>query len=197
MIDVPPGQVAAVVTFLEMRKRPPVRPLPNVPLRLARWKSPDSGKYRALFKRVGEKWLWFTRLAMDDAALMTIIHDPAVEIYAVLDPKGIEVGLIELDFRTPPDCRIALFALIPELTGKQLGRWMMAQVMMIGWRKGVERLTVHNCTLDHPSALGFYQAQGFVAYDRKVEMFADPRLTGMLPRSAAPQIPLLDPASRA
>jgi GNAT superfamily N-acetyltransferase len=197
LTDVPPGHVAAVVTFLEMRRRPPARPAPTSLLRITRWKTPHPDKYRALFQRVGEKWLWFSRLVISDAALTAIIHDPAVEIYAVLDPRGIEIGLIELDFRQAPDCEIAFFGLVPELTGQQYGRWMMAQAMMIGWRGGVQRLWVHSCTLDHPSALGFYQAQGFTAYDRKMEIFADPRLSGRLPRSAAPQIPLVDPASRA
>jgi GNAT superfamily N-acetyltransferase len=197
LTPVPPGHVAAVVTFLEMRKRPPARPLPAAPLRLARWKQPEPDKYRALFRRVGESWLWFSRLAMREADLGAIIHDPGVEIYAVLDPRGIEVGLIELDFRTAPNCEIAFFGLIPELAGRQYGRWMMAQVMAIAWRGGVERVWVHSCTLDHPSALGFYRAQGFTAYDRTLEIFADPRLTGHLPRSAALQIPLIDPESRA
>jgi GNAT superfamily N-acetyltransferase len=197
LTKVPPGHVATVVTFLEMTKQPPAQPIPVSLLRLARWKQPEPAKYRALFQRIGEKWLWFSRLAMADADLIAIIHDPAIEIYAVTDPRGIEVGLIELDFRKPSDCEIAFFGLVPELAGRQLGRWMMAQVKMIGWRPGIKRLWVHSCTLDHPSALGFYQQQGFVAYDRVIEIFSDPRLTGHLPRSAAPQIPLLDPASRA
>jgi len=194
---VPPGHVAAVVTFLEMRKRPPARPLPAAQLRLARWKAPAPEKYRTLFRRIGERWLWFSRLVMSDAQLTAIIHDPAVEIYAVLDPKGIEVGLIELDFRRPPDCELAFFGLIRELAGQKLGRWMMAQVMALGWRGGIERLWVHSCTLDHPSALGFYRAQGFEAYRREMEIFPDPRLSGHLPETAAPQIPLVPPRSRA
>lgn len=196
LTPVPPGHVAAVVTFLEMRKRPPARPLPASTLRLVRWKQPDPEKYRALFRRIGEHWLWFSRLVMDEATLSAIILDPAVEIYAVTDRRGIEVGLIELDFRSPPDCELAFFGLIPELTGQQLGRWMMAQVMMLGWRGGVERLWVHSCTLDHPSALGFYRAQGFESYRREVEIFPDPRLTGHFPETAAPQIPLVPPLSR-
>ena len=194
---VPPGHVAAVVTFLEMCKRPPARPLPAAQLRLARWKAPAPEKYRTLFRRIGERWLWFSRLVMSDAQLTAIIHDPAVEIYAVLDPKGIEVGLIELDFRRPPDCELAFFGLIPELAGQKLGRWMIAQVMALGWRPGIDRLWVHSCTLDHPSALGFYRAQGFEAYRREIEIFPDPRLSGHLPETAAPQIPLVPPRSRA
>ncbi len=193
---VPPGHVAAVVTFLEMRKRPPARPLPVSTLRLVRWKQPEPDKYRTLFRRIGERWLWFSRLAMDDDRLSAIILDPAIEIYAIIDRRGIEVGLIELDFRSLPDCELAFLGLIAELTGQQLGRWMMAQVMMLGWRGGVERLWVHSCTLDHPSALGFYRAQGFEAYRRETEIFPDPRLTGHLLETAAPQIPLVPPLSR-
>lgn len=186
------GELAAVVTWLEMRERPRLRPFPPSPLRLVEWPAPTAAKYRALFARVGAPWLWFSRLALDDTALLAIVHDPGVEVRAVIDARGVEVGLLELDFRIAGECGIGFFGLIPELAGKGHGRWLMAQALAIGWRGGIERLSVHSCTLDHPSALGFYRAQGFTAYARGVEIFADPRLLGLLPRDCAPQIPLFD-----
>jgi hypothetical protein len=72
----------------------------------------------------------------------------------------------------------------------------MAHALMRAWRAEVTRVWVHTCTLDHPSALGFYRASGFVPFARAVETFPDPRLSGHLPREAAPHVPLLDPASR-
>ena len=186
------GQVATIVTSLEMRVRPPARPLPPVPFRLARWHQPPAERYRALFRRVGAPWLWFSRLVMADAALLAIIHDPAIEIFAVQDVRGIEVGLLELDFREAATCELSFLGLVPELAGKGHGRWLMAQALGLGWRKGVERLWVHSCTLDHPSALGFYRASGFVAFARSIETFADPRIAGVLPRDAAPHVPLLE-----
>lgn len=189
--EVPPHQIATIVTSLEMPKRPKPAPLPPSPLRLVRWQRPSADKYRALFRRVGAPWLWFSRLAMADDDLLAIIHDEAVEVYAVADPKGIEVGMIELDFRNAGHCELSYFGLVPELAGQQHGRWMMAQTNMLAWRKGVHRFWVHTCTLDHPSALGFYRKSGFVPYRRHVEIFDDPRLIGLLPRDAAPQIPLL------
>ena len=189
--EVPPHQIATIVTSLEMPKRPKPAPLPPSPLRLARWQRPSADKYRALFRRVGAPWLWFSRLAMADDDLLAIIHDEAVEVYAVADPKDIEVGMIELDFGNAGHCELSYFGLVPELAGQQHGRWMMAQTNMLAWRKGVHRFWVHTCTLDHPSALGFYRKSGFVPYRRHVEIFDDPRLIGLLPRDAAPQIPLL------
>ncbi len=191
LTPVPPEQVATVVTTLEMRARPPLRPMPGSPLRLVAWPDPDPAKYRALFRRVGAPWLWFSRLAMDEARLREIIGDPAVQVFAAVDRAGIEVGMVELDFRQARTCELSYFALVPELVGQGHGRWMMAEAMARAWRPDIDRVWVHTCTLDHPSALGFYRAQGFVATGRTVETFADPRATGVLPADAAPHVPLL------
>ena len=191
LIPVRDDEVATIVTTLEMRTKPPLRPLPSSPLRLVAWDRPSAEKYRALFRRVGAPWLWFSRLVMTEQQLLDIIHDPDVSVYAVVDRAGIEVGMLELDFRAPRACEISYFALIPELAGKGLGRWLMAETLSRGWIKGIDRVWVHTCTLDHPSALNFYHAQGFVAIGRTVETFPDPRLSGHLPPDAAPQVPLL------
>jgi GNAT superfamily N-acetyltransferase len=191
-MPVEPGMVATVVTHLEMVERPRPAPIPTTPLRLVPWKQPDLGAYRTLFRRVGTPWLWFSRLVMADSDLTAILHDPAVEVYAVTDPRGTEVGLLELDFRSLPNCELSFFGLVPELNGKGLGRWLMAQAKSLAWRKGVERFWVHTCTLDSPAALGFYIRSGFTPYGREIETFADPRLAGILPREAAPHVPLLD-----
>lgn len=189
-------EVATVVTTLEMRTRPPLRPLPPSPLRLTRWRSPRPDKYRALFRRVGEPWLWYSRLAFDDAKLIAIIQDPGVEVYAVEDRMGVEIGMLELDFRQKGATELSYFGLVPELAGQGHGRWLMANALALAWRPGVGRVWVHTCTLDHPRALGFYRAQGFVPVGRTLETFPDPRALGLLPEKAAPQIPYLATSRR-
>ena len=190
-----PGELAAVVTSLEMRARPKPRPLPAAPLRLNAWREPTAEAYRTLFRRIGARWLWFSRLLLNDADLLAILHDTAVDLYAVTDNAGVEIGMVELDFRVAGECEIAFFGLVPELTGKGHGDWLMSQALALGWRKDVTRMWVHTCTLDHPGALSFYRRNGFTPFARAVETFADPRLLGVLPRDAAAQIPLIDPAS--
>jgi hypothetical protein len=51
---------------------------------------------------------------------------------------------------------------------------------------------VHTCSFDHPSAPAFYIRSGFRPYALQVEVLPDPRLTGHLPRTAAPRIPLIE-----
>ena len=193
LAPLPPGHVGAVVTYLEMTERPRPAPFPPSPLRLVRWKEPEPARYRLLFERVGARWLWFSRLAMGDAELGAAI----AEVHAVVDARGVEVGMIELDFAEPGQCLIRFLGLVPELAGKGHGKWLFAQTLALAWRGGVRRVHVHTCTLDHPAALPAYLRAGFRAWKRAFESFPDPRLTGLLPRDAAPQIPLLDGAGTA
>ena len=60
----------------------------------------------------------------------------------------------------------------------------------LAWRDGIARVHVHTCSLDHPAALAAYRRAGFTAIGRAIETFPDPRLSGLLPRNCAPQIPL-------
>lgn len=185
------GALATIVTTLEMRAAPPARPLPDSPLRLIRWARPEPAKYRALFTRVGAPWLWYSRLAMDDDALAVLIGRPQTQVHAVIDRAEIEVGLLEFTHPAADWCSLDYFGLVPELAGKGHGRWLMSLALAMMWRPGVSLVRVNTCTLDHPSALNFYRAQGFEAVKRTIETFPDPRLIGLLPSGAAPQVPML------
>ena len=182
--------LAAVVTFLEMRTNPGLETPPS-PLSLKRVETPQPDAYRALFRKVGARWLWFSRLIMDDAALSAIIGGPKVELFAVVDEGGEDVGLLELDYRKPGQCELSFVGLIPELSGQGHGRWLLAEAVNRAWREGISRVHVHTCSLDHPAALTAYRRAGFKPYKRAIERFPDPRLLGILPEECAPQSPVL------
>lgn len=187
LAPLPEGHIGTVVTYLEMTERPPPNPLPASPLRLISWPAPDPARYRALFRKVGARWLWYSRLLMDDERL----RREMAEVYAVVDGSGAEAGLVELDFRTRGDCLVRFLGLVPELAGKGHGAWLFDRTLALAWRPGVRRVAVNTCTLDHPAALPAYLKAGFRAYKRAFESFPDPRLAGLLPADAAPQLPLI------
>ena len=124
---------------------------------------------------------------MDDGRLAAEIG----EVHAVVDAGGIEVGIVELDLARRSECRIRFLGLVPELAGKGHGRWLLARTLALAWRPGVGRVSVDTCTLDHPAALKAYLGAGFTAVSRAFESFPDPRLAGLLPAGAAPQVPLI------
>jgi GNAT superfamily N-acetyltransferase len=158
---------------------------------MRRIERPEVDRYRQLFRRIGQTWLWFSRLVLSDERLAAIIQDEAVELYVVVDELGTDIGMLELDFRDAGECEIAFIGLLPELAGRGHGRWLLAETLRLAWRDGIRRVHVHTCTLDHPAALPAYRSAGFKPCRFAVERFRDPRLLGILPPDSAPQVPLL------
>lgn len=188
--DVPAGNVATVVTHLEMTARPVPRPSPDIgSLTFVELEREPDG-YRDLFRRVGaEDWLWFSRLRLADVELNEILRDPNVHLYT-LSRSGQAEALLELDFRSEGECELAFFGVTPALIGTGAGRFLMNKAIDIAWAQPIHRFHVHTCTLDHPSALNFYRRSGFVPVRQQIEIAHDPRLTGLLPENAGPHIPI-------
>ena len=187
--DLPPGTIATIVTYLEMREPPPALPAAREGWSLAPL-SGDMARYRHLFRRVGEPWLWFTRLVMTEDTLRSIIEHPRVRAFA-LHARGADLGLLELDFRRAEECELSFFGLVPEAIGQGWGGVLMTEAIRRAWDQPIRRLWVHTCTLDHPRALGFYMRSGFRPYKRAVEIAEDPRLKGCVPLTAAPHMPVI------
>lgn len=187
----PPGKIASVVTALEMFERPVLRPeKPSAAWSLVRVESPGTEWYRSLFRRVGQPYLWFSRLAHGDSELRAILEDPRVELF-VMRVDGEEEGILELDFRESGTCELAFFGVTERFVGTGAGRWLMNRALELAWSKRIRRFWVHTCTLDHPGALAFYLRSGFAAFARQMEIDDDPRVIGLLPRAAAPDVPIV------
>jgi GNAT superfamily N-acetyltransferase len=190
-IEVPAGKTAAIVTSLEMFAPPPIREERGErDFTLHRAVRPESGWYRDIFRRVGQDWLWFSRLLMEEGELRSILDDPLIEVYTLRSGDG-EGGLLELDFRSPDICELNFFGLVSPLVGSGAGRWLMNRALEIAWSRPIKRFWVHTCTYDHPAAISFYVRSGFRPFRQHVEILDDPRLTGALPRQAAPHVPII------
>ena len=189
--DVPSGKIAAIVTHLEMTARPTPRSDPAGAWTLRRVEMPPLDWFRDLYLRVGEEWLWFSRMRMPDADLAAIIQAPLVEVYA-LEHEGRDEGLLELDFRDAGQCEIAFFGVSAKLIGSGAGRWLMNRTLELSWSRPIARVWVHTCTFAHPAALAFYRRSGFRPFRRQVEIADDPRLDGTAPRGAARHVPIID-----
>jgi GNAT superfamily N-acetyltransferase len=182
--DVPNDRIAAVVTSLPMFARPAPRPEVAGPWKLQRFVTPDAEAYRAIYRKIGDEWLWFSRILMADDALLAIIQHPAVEVYGLLVDGEIE-GMLELDFRVAGEAELAFFGVGPALVGGGAARWMMNRALELAWQRPIQRFWVHTCTLDHPSAVAFYIRSGFVPFRRQIEIEPDPRLRGVSMTSRA------------
>lgn len=189
--DLPAGKLANVVTYLEMRTPPTAALTPTtsefVVRRVVR---PDQAWYRKLYREIGEPWLWFSRLRLSDDELRALLDDPAIDVFA-LSHTGVDQGLLEFDRRHFPDIELSFFGVMPALIGKGAGRALLQHCLPLAWEKGPQRVWLHTCTSDHSGALAFYLKFGFVPYKRAIEIDDDPRITGEIPQTCAPHIPIL------
>lgn len=188
---VAPGQIANVVTCLEMRDRPATAVPEDENMAFRRWNSPAPDDYRALYRAVGENWLWVERLVMSDDVLSATLAHPDVETYCV-EAEGERIGLLELDFHEPGACEIVYCGLVAGAIGRGAGAFLMANALHTAWSRTIDRVWLHTCNFDHPSAIAFYGRSGFTPYSILVEVMDDPRLSGNIPRTAAPHVPLLE-----
>jgi GNAT superfamily N-acetyltransferase len=189
--DVPAGKITAVVTHLEMTERPVLAPDPPGVWTLRRVETPDLDWFRDLYRRIGEQWLWFSRLRMSDAELAAVIQSPSAELHALAQSDRDE-GVLHLDFSKSGLCEISLFGVTAKLVDGGAGRWLMNRALELVWSRPVTRVWLHTCSFDHPSALAFYQRSGFRAFRRQVEIADDPRLDGTLPRDVAAHVPIVE-----
>ena len=184
-----------MVTYLAM-EAPPERasspaPVPGVAIR--RRRAMAAADYLRLYRAIGDDWLWWSRLTMDEAALAAHIAAPASELY-VAEAGGEPVGFAELDLRPAPDVELRYLGVLPSRIGTGLGGLLFAHAIAAAWRHRPRRMILNTCTYDHPGALDFYRRRGFAVSHSEVEIVDDPRLIGLLPLDAAPHIPLARPA---
>ncbi len=189
--DLPDGKVAQIVTYLETTEPADWRlPTPEG-AELVTAETVGLDRYRALFREIGSDWLWFSRLILSDAELQAVLAEPGRQI-RIARIDGRDCGLLELEFSDPANVEVSFFGLVPSAVGRSIGRWMMGEALAICWAAPqTERVWLHTCTLDHPSALSFYMKCGFRPYRRAIEVADDPRLSGHLPDTAGVRLPLL------
>lgn len=193
--DLPPGRIANVVTYFEMRER--VEAKPPVPLppgySVRRILEPSITAYRELYRRIGHDWLWFSRLVMPDDVLSALLARPTTEIY-FLERDREAIGLVELRRNeVPGEVEIGMFGVVPEVTGTGAARALMQAVLAKAWAGDTKRVWLHTCSFDHPAAVPFYRRMGFVPYKFAIEVSADPRTEGFLPKTAGPHVALIEP----
>lgn len=186
---IPPGKIASIVTFLEMKAPPPARPERGGDgLSLVCLRGADTARYRRVYRVIGERWVWFSRLGIGDAELAAVLDDPRVEAFALASPAG-DVGLVEIDRRVPGEAELVYFGLVESAIGAGAGRWMMNRTIAQAFAEPIDRFWLHTCTLDHPGAIAFYRRSGFVPYRLAVEVTDDPRTLGLVPADIWPDLP--------
>lgn len=124
---------------------------------------PDTSIYLELYKSVGSSYNWCDRLLMPEEELEKILLSDTTEV-CLLKYNDESAGFVEFDKSVPGETEMVYFGLIVKFTGKKAGFPFLQWAINHAMEKGINRVWLHTCDLDHPAALPLYQKAGFTIY---------------------------------
>jgi GNAT superfamily N-acetyltransferase len=130
-------------------------------LRLARVPVPSVPLAQRLYSEVGDAYHWHDRWKWTSEQWSAWVARPGYGTW-ILSYDGELAGFFDLHWDETGACEIELFGLVKRFHGRGFGKHLLTLAVEIAWTIGAERVWLHTCTLDHPSALPNYLARGFV-----------------------------------
>jgi GNAT superfamily N-acetyltransferase len=119
---------------------------------------------RFLYQLIGAAWNWTDKLTWTDEKWKAYAENDHLRTW-VAYYKGSPAGYFELQKQEKGNVKLAYFGLAPNFIGKGFGGYLLSQAIQNAWDwEGAQRVWVHTCSLDHPSALNNYKARGFKLY---------------------------------
>ena len=124
---------------------------------------------RFLYQYVGGPWDWKEKLSWTDSQWQTYAESDSLRTWVAYD-EGSPAGYFELERQKGDTVELKYFGLAEGFIGKGFGGHLLSQAIEEAWRWGkINRVWVHTCSLDHPSALSNYQARGMQLYKTELE----------------------------
>ena len=112
------------------------------------------------YKNIGKKHNWMDRLVWTDTQWIDYVSNKNVRTF-ILRNKDDLVGFFELIYHyKKKEVEIAFFGILEEYQNKKLGSYLLSEAIKNSFKKDIDRVWLHTCSLDHKNALGNYLARG-------------------------------------
>ena len=112
------------------------------------------------YKSIGKNHKWMDRLTWPEEKWINYVSSKNVKTY-VLKFNDDLVGFFELIFHLKKkETEIAYFGILEEYQNKKLGSYLLSEAIKKSFKKNVNRVWVHTCSLDHRNALNNYISRG-------------------------------------
>ncbi len=113
-----------------------------------------------LYKQIGKKYHWIDRLEWTDQKWIDYVSNKGLLTF-VLQNKEDVVGYFELLVHyNKKEIEIAYLGILEEYFGKKLGGYLLTEAIKKSFSKGINRIWLHTCSLDHKNALNNYLSRG-------------------------------------
>ena len=120
------------------------------------------------YKNIGNKHKWVDRLVWNEEQWINYASNQNVKTY-VLKCKDDLVGFFELiNHNENKEVEIAYLGILEEYHNKKLGSYLLSEVIKESFKKNINRVWVHTCTLDHKNALKNYITRGMKIFKTEI-----------------------------
>ncbi len=152
---------------------------PDAGFRVERVSSCPASFYRYLYAEVGRAYRWWDRRGWSDEEIRAHLSRAEISLY-VLYGHGAPAGYFELRTCGDRSTEIAYFGLLPDFTGRGLGKYLLTCAAREAFVTA-SRVWLHTCTLDDPAALPNYQKRGFRPFREEKYWIDDPSENDQIP----------------
>jgi ribosomal protein S18 acetylase RimI-like enzyme len=120
------------------------------------------------YKNIGKKHKWIDRLIWTENQWIDYVSSEKVKTY-VLKYKEDLAGFFELILHSEKnEIEIAYFGILEEFQNKKLGSYLLSQAIQKSFKRDINRVWVHTCSLDHKNALNNYIARGMKIFKTEI-----------------------------
>ena len=119
------------------------------------------------YKNIGKSHHWIDRLSWNDQQWIDYTSGKNVKTFILKNKRDL-AGYFELiTHEDKKEVEIAYLGLLEEYHNQKLGGFLLSSAIRISFKKKLERVWVHTCSLDHKNALKNYLSRGMKIFKKE------------------------------
>ena len=160
--------------FLEIKKEQFLNQLPALPDKTKVYldKEKDININKFFYKQIGKDHFWRDRLLWSDKEWNKYVENRNLET-GVMKFEEELVGFYELELhKKKNEVELIQMGILKEYQGKKFGSFLLEYIIHKAFKKKIDRVWVHTCSLDHKYALDNYLSKGFKVFTEETINFS-------------------------
>ena len=130
--------------------------------------NPDHQLNKFFYKQIGKKHRWVDRLSWNDENWKNYLDNKHVKTF-VLNHGSELAGYFEQIFNPEKnEYEIAYFGILEEFRNNKYGGYLLSYAIKSCFKKNINRVWVHTCSLDHKNAIYNYLARGMKIFKKDI-----------------------------
>ena len=141
---------------------------PGTNFKISEVDPPDFQLNKFFYKQIGKNHRWIDRLSWTDQNWKSYLDNKNVKTFILKHDQEL-AGYFEQIFNTEKnEYEIAYFGILTEFRNKKYGSYLLAYAIKSCFKKHINRVWVHTCSLDHKNAISNYLSRGMKVFKKDI-----------------------------